>query len=428
MIYLLVAFFSIITLLLHVLAKHSYGLTWTPDWWTFGQLAGLLGTVTMSFSFVLSSRFRWLDKLLGGQDKIIKAHQILGATSFGWLVLHPLLFAVYTLPNFSLATNYLFFSDYIGYNLGVSALYLMILAMIFTLVIKMPYHHWLKTHHWLGGVLFLSMAHIFFVGSDVSRYLPLKIWMWSFMLIGIFCFVYKVWFFRWFGPVYKYVVTSIRQKNRIFEIELSATSTKIPFVSGQFAFVSFQQPGLTELHPFSITSHNREPRLKFSIKTVGDYTKNIANLAPGTSALVWGAYGSLGQSMQGRSELIMIAGGIGITPFLSLIRQYSVSPTNRRLSLFYCVTRPSELIYDPDIRRYQKIIPYLKYFPWPSSQNKRLTATRVLDLVSPGSQSRFCLCGPKSMMYSLGKQLIMAGVSSDKIFFEDFDFKILNRN
>jgi len=98
---------------------------------------------------------------------------------------------------------------------------------------------------------------------------------------------------------------------------------------GQYAFLSFSGIG----HPFSI-SHSDASRgiLTFHIKAVGPYTRGIAKLAREgklTLSLFIGPYGSLTVPLDNCSTIILVAGGIGITPLASIL-SFLADPSTKR--------------------------------------------------------------------------------------------------
>ena len=60
------------------------------DIYSLGQLAGLVGAVLLATNFILATRWRWVEDLAGGLDKVYGWHHWLGATAWGALMVHPL--------------------------------------------------------------------------------------------------------------------------------------------------------------------------------------------------------------------------------------------------------------------------------------------------------------------------------------------------
>ncbi len=121
--------------------------------------------------------------------------------------------------------------------------------------------------------------------------------------------------------------------------------------------------------------------------------------------------------------MIWIAGGIGITPFLSMARNEAENPIGREVDLIWAYRDPEEALYHNELTAEAKKSIELKYHPWVSSERGRLTAEKVEDLI--GERQRLLgrvifLCGPLPMMEDLSRGFIRMGVPVRNIVFEDF--------
>jgi NAD(P)H-flavin reductase len=115
--------------------------------------------------------------------------------------------------------------------------------------------------------------------------------------------------------------------------ELAAFSSRKP---GQYALIQVQQNGeWCKPHPFTIVNAPADNLLQMTIKSVGAFTSAIPKLQPGTPARLKGPLGSFCKDIDRKSNIIMVAGGIGITPFLSVLRYFSILPDNKNVTLFW---------------------------------------------------------------------------------------------
>ena len=93
------------------------------------------------------------------------------------------------------------------------------------------------------------------------------------------------------------------------------------FLPGQFVFVDFHQDGISaETHPFSIASTPGQTTLEVVVRSLGDYTSRLMGLKPGAMARVEGPFGRFTYHRHRNRDQIWIAGGIGITPFMSMVQ------------------------------------------------------------------------------------------------------------
>jgi predicted ferric reductase len=274
---------------------------------SIGQLAALIG-----ITFFLNTRLKFIENAFGGLDKVYKTHHLLGTISFLLLLSHPLFLAVkYTMFSLNSLLSFLFFGLNLATDFGEFALLAMILSLTFTFFINLKYDKWKIIHQFLGLALLFASIHVLLLTSDISRNAILKAYVLIFVSIGIASFCYKTLFHTKLIKNYKYEIKEIKHLGDVNEIKL--TGENFNYLPGQFVFVRF--PSISyEYHPFTISSIKKENYIEFSIKSSGDYTEKIKGLKAGDRALIEGPYGRF--YSKGK-EQIWIAGGIGITPFLS---------------------------------------------------------------------------------------------------------------
>jgi len=411
------------TLSLYVLSKPIPGSILLNPWLSISQILALIGITLFSFTYVLSSRWYYLEDWFGGLDKVYKLHHLIGSIAFVMLIHHPLLLALNALPDLSTASGFIFLSSSLAYNFGVLSLYSMILLLVFTFLIKLPYDLWLKTHDFMGLSLAFAVIHVLTINSDISRYLPLKLWILSWLFIAVIFYVSKVFFYKYLGPHYRYQVSSVKIIGDLIEIYLSPISKVLKFSPGQYAFIGFDQSGLKEPHPFSFSSTPNDKQIRFSVKMSGDYTPKLKGLMLGTTASVWGAYGRLNQNFFSHRDVVCITGGIGVTPFVSLISAELKQPKNRQIYFFYTAKSESQATYHQTFLQYTKDLSNFHYFPYFTNTKPRLSAVYIAKNLSHLNDKIFYLCGPTSMMLGLTEQLLNLKIKRSNIIFEDFSFK-----
>ena len=123
--------------------------------WAFslalGRLLGVMGICFYSINLILSSRWRFIEALFGGLNRVYIAHHIIGGIALIMLLFHPIVLAIARASSSwygSLA--FLLPSTDIAKNLGILALTGMVLLLILTFYIKLPYGLWKFTHKFLG--------------------------------------------------------------------------------------------------------------------------------------------------------------------------------------------------------------------------------------------------------------------------------------
>jgi predicted ferric reductase len=129
------------------------------------------------------------------------------------------------------------------------------------------------------------------------------------------------------GTIMRIIFLFVKKKHILF-VEGNIAETKdtnsilikkpdnFNYKSGQFCFISFYKKGMKKPHPFTISSSADEKHLMFTIKSQGKFTSKINTIEKGVKIKIDGPYGRL---FYKRRKAIFIAGGVGITPFRSIL-------------------------------------------------------------------------------------------------------------
>lgn len=411
----------LITVNLYLLSKPEISTIVNSPFQSLSQIFSLIGTVLLSITFILSSRARFIEQWMGGLDKLYKSHHLIGGVSFTLLIHHPLLLALNILPHTELISTYLIPGSNLAYSAGIISLYLLIILLIATLLLKLPYHLWLATHRFMGLSMLFATIHIFLISSDVSRSIALRYWIFSWIILAIISIVYKRFLYYRFGPRYHYQVTKIQPQSDVVSIYMEPLAGKLVFKPGQFAFFTFDHPFLkNQSHPYSFASNPEDNAIVISVKALGDHTSILKSISEGTKVTIHGPYGQFGYDFYSRKHIVCVAGGIGITPFLSIISQVADN-TDQQIYFYYSARSQSTATGHSQLSNLnsKKII----YHPWFGDQNKdRLTANDLVETIKEPSKFHYYFCGPTGMMIGLRDQLVKIGVRSSQIHFEDFNF------
>lgn len=391
---------------------------------SLSQILALLGTVLMSFTLLLSTRFKWVEKIFKGLDKAYGAHQLLGSISFLFILHHPILLALQSLPQIRLTMLYLFPSADIPYSLGVFGLYLMIVSFVFMVFIKLPYHLWKISHRLLGIGFLLGSVHALFITSDISNFFLLRLWITGFLALGIGSIIYRYMLYPIFGPKYNYAIERIERAIDVVSIYMRVKAAKkLDFKSGQFVYVSFDNK-ITgkESHPFSIASGPDEELLKLSAKVVGDYTLKLTQLREGDRAMVFGPYGEFTMHRFSNKNCLWIAGGIGVTPFLSMLSAETYKCSGNQVCFYYTYGKKEEGLFVDEINALTTRTPNVKFYNWCSKEKRRLDLKEIATKINMRVLDAIFMCGPPPMMEGFKKQFLLAGIPEQKIIYENFSY------
>jgi predicted ferric reductase len=214
-------------------------------------------------------------------------------------------------------------------------------------------------------------------------------------------------------------------------LEVVADGHRLPaYRPGQFGFITLSSAHVTtEEHPFTIASSPAEPAaLEFIVRTNGDWTAQLKNLQPGGRVWFDGPYGLFSHLRTSKTaEVIMIAGGIGITPLLSMLRYMAGCKDQRKISLIWSNRTPDHIILPKAFEdltaqlRGLHVVHVMTRAPEHSGEKGRLDRRKLKRLLSDCSRSAAVfVCGPDLMMKDIHACLVSLGFQQNMIFMERF--------
>ncbi|TVS05523.1 MAG: hypothetical protein EA423_06550 [Phycisphaerales bacterium] len=293
---------------------------------------------------------------------------------------------------------------------------------------KIPYQKWKRTHDLFGLVLVLVAVHAVLGRGEMMKYPVLTVWYASWTAVGLTAYIYIRVLYRFVGPQYDFVTTEVqKRKADVTEVYLEPVGRPMHFAAGQFLYVSFDSDAVTrEPHPFSISSPPEEPTLRLSIKRLGDWTSDVHRIRPGERARVWGPYGHFGRVLQEQPDLpaVMIGGGIGITPMLSIIRSEPFAQRKEMSVVIYSVPRKEKQVYADEITTRAEQLPNLRGVMHLSDETGYIDLDYLRETLDrPLPDFVWMLCGPVPMTDSIEAQLKASGVRPKQILIEAFDIR-----
>ena len=390
-----------------------------------GRLSGIVGVTLYVNNILLSTRLKIFEYLFGGLNRVYRVHHTQGGLAFIFMLLHPMLLIAARWSYPSLIRTYLIPSAAgveSGYTSGVLALSMLIALLSITYWAKIPYQWWKRTHYLIGIPGLFLILHIARVPSDVSRSNLLKWWLLALLVAALLARAYKFVWLRYVRRGKHYNITSIQKLGAITEISAEPTSTALNYLPGQFAYVTFNGSVSKEEHPYSISTYDASGKIRFSIKNSGDFTATLDRLKVDDTCDVHGAFGIFGHGVyETKNPIVMVAGGIGITPFLSLLTWLSVNDKTRKVTLYYSVSVASEAVYKKELTQLAVLLSNLTVKVIDTSKEGFLDAKKILADSSPKAKpARYLICGPPAMQHALTAQLLKAGVSNLRIETEVF--------
>lgn len=208
--------------------------------------------------------------------------------------------------------------------------------------------------------------------------------------------------------------------------------------AGQFAAIRVYRNGAwSEPHPFTLSSGPGDDALRMTIKKSGAFTATIPDIEPGTPIQCAGPFGKFCADIDEQARIVMIAGGVGITPFLSVLRHFKeIGATNEVLLLWSNKSR-EDAFAAPELQelsgmlnlRVVHVLTREKPEDLPtghaggavSHESGRLDCAMLRRHLS-WTDASFYVCGPPAMQEAVLVTLAQCGIAPDRIQKEAFVF------
>lgn len=412
----------------------------------FSYFMGSCAVICMSLGLVLSARPRAVERWFGGLDRMYQVHKYLGVAMLLLVFAHfltipgggppeeppaapvaaaeapaPTAPSAPAAPPAPPAAEFELPID----TVGRVALAGFVLLLILTLNRKVPYHRWYSTHRLMGLFFAVAALHVFLVlydGEELALGSPPGAALAVLLLAGLAAYAWRQ-LFQAGRERRPFTVAQVNRLERATEVVLEPAGAMFRFEPGQFAFVTIDADGFREAHPFTISSGAREGRLRFTMKALGDYTRRVReSLAAGAKASIEGPYGRF-NPLTGEAKQVWVAGGIGITPFLSVLR--SMEPGHgKTVRLYYCVRTAAEALFLDELTAQAGAAGGVTVLPIDSEKGLRLDAETIRkELHGEHGEWGYYFCGPKPLVEAVTAGLIGHGVSERRIHTEEFEFR-----
>lgn len=405
-------------------------------WYAIGQIAALIGLSALMLQAVLASRFSVIERWFG-QDIIMRFHRRMGLVGFFLILLHPIsLTTSYALvdPN-SVAT---FLIPTWGWQLlgqiSLDLLILLVVLSVWTVVFKLPYQWWRRIHTLMYLVLLGGFIHSMQLGSDLLTAGPLRYYWTGLGIVTLVAFLHSRVISPLWARTHPYTVKSVqRSAGRVHTITFESNPAhKFTYKPGQFLFIKILSKHIgSEWHPFTIASSPTEPTLQVSIKECGDWTNTLSSLMPGDRALIQAPFGRFSfVNLRSNRDLVFIAGGIGITPFRSMLQYIHDTKLNdRSVQLLYANRTRHDIAYREELdlldqeSKVISVVHVLSNDPSWSGEQGRIDEACLTKYVLDITQKDYFICGPPPMMKAIKQTLRSLGVPANQIHTEEFSLK-----
>jgi predicted ferric reductase len=405
----------------------------TRDFWTeFSVALGYSGLAMMGLQFGLTARFRYVTEPWG-EDVIYHFHRQISLIAVGLVITHPLIL-VAVKPELLAPSNMLEAPLTAHFALlSIFSVIALVVTALWRAALKIEYETWHLIHVALA-VVAVTAGAVHMVGSGFYLVDPWKRALWiglTIFWIGLLLYV------RIVKPLFM-----LRRPYRVTEVrkERGDTSTLVMqpdghpgfrFRPGQFGWLTLLgRPFKITAHPFSFSSSAAvaDGRVEMTIRNLGDFTSKIHRVPVGRRVYIDGPYGAF--TIGNPADMhALIAGGVGVTPMMSMIRTLADQGDKRPVVLLYGVQDWDSITFREELEalkaRLNLTIVYVLAKPpagWTGEQGFINAEVFKRHLPPPYADHEYFICGPGVMMDAIEKALGEMHVPMSKYHSERYSF------
>ncbi len=226
----------------------------------------------------------------------------------------------------------------------------------------------------------------------------------------------------------QYIVIKSKYSNNVVILELQPKIGSVfSFISGQYTMLSIENINNTkQSRPFSISSSPTNKKLiQLAIKVHGDFTQKVSKLKIGDMVTLSKPNGFFTFDEKNKN-IVFLAGGIGITPFMSAIKYVSEKNLNNKITLIYSNKTKKDIVFLNDLEEISKNHTHIQIIFTLTDDNSEKYENGYIDIkmikkyTHVSNDVLFSLCGPVPFMESIKHQLLETGIKNDNIDMERF--------
>jgi predicted ferric reductase len=401
-------------------------------WTEFAVAIGYSGLAMMGLQFGLTARFRHVTAPWG-EDVIYHFHRRISLIAVGLVMAHPLIIFAAQPELLARPESGEIPLGAVAAVLSIGALFTLVVTALWRVKLKIGYELWHRTHIVLaltaiGGGIVHMVGWSFYLEDPTKRALWIALvafW------IGLLLYV------RVFKPLFM-----LRRPYRIAEVraERGDTTTLVMrpdghagfrFSPGQFGWLTlWGSPFKITGHPFSFSSSAEaaDGRVEMSIRNLGDFTSAMHKVPVGQRVYLDGPYGAF--TIGNPADMhVLIAGGIGITPMMSMIRTLADRGDQRPVILIYGGKDWESAAFREELEVQQtrlnlKVVHVLSKPPpgWTGEQGYITAELFKRHLPPPYADHEYFICGPGVMMDGIEAALGVLNVPMSKYHSERYSF------
>jgi predicted ferric reductase len=391
------------------------------------RITGLLAAYLLLVQVALMARIPWLERRIGA-DWLARAHRDLGIYLIIVLVAHAALMvgALALLDRLGFVDELAVVLTYPQVLKATGALALLLVVGLLSVRAvrrRLAYEAWHLTHLCAYPAVALAFFHQVAAGADLRGQPARTVWTGMHLAVLACLLRYRVW--RPVGLALRHrlrVHAVVPESDQVVSIYISGRQLdRLGARAGQF----FRWRFLTrdtwwQAHPFSLSAAPGRELLRLTVKALGDHSNALQRLRPGVRVVAEGPYGALTEVQRTRRRVLLIGGGIGITPLRALLASLTGAPGD--IAFVYRGESAASMVFAKELGELAARRGVVMHaLLGPRAPREPLSARRLRALVPDVEQRDVYVCGSPGMMETARRALRGAGVPRRRIHIESFD-------
>jgi predicted ferric reductase len=393
-----------------------------------GRLAGFTGAYLMLIMVVLVARLPWLERSVG-QDQLVRWHRQVAPWALGLITAHVVLITLgyaQAARVGALRQLWVFVTSYPDLLAAFAGFGLLVLAAVTSIRIarrRLRYETWWIVHLYIYLGLALAFAHqivtgVPFVGHPLTRAIWIAVWASTAGMVIVF---------RVAQPIGR----SVRHQLRVVAVSEEAPGVfsvvcrgrrldRLAVSGGQFFLWRFLTRDLWwQAHPYSLSALPRPPYIRVTIKGLGDQSRAIRQLQPGTRVAIEGPYGAFTRHARISDRVALIGAGVGITPLRALLEDL---PAWIHVVAIVRGSTVEDLVLRDEVAALVRQRGGQLHEVLGSRHRVRFDARLLRRLVPDVAARDVYICGPDGFREDVADAALRLGVAEEQIHQEAFGF------
>ena len=408
------------------LTVHSTGDLFT----SFARITGLLSAYLALLQVVLLARIPWLERA-AGFDRLSVWHRWNGHACL-WLLLAHVVFSVWgyalldkiSVPGeISTMLGGGVYPGMITATIGTALLIAVVVSSVVIVRRRLRYEAWYAVHLTAYAGIALGWFHQIPTGNELTLHAVVDDY-WKSLYLATLALLLVFRLLVPLGNVLRYrlrVTRVVEEGDGVVSVHIGGQGLeRLRARPGQFFVWRFlDRHRAWSAHPFSLSAAPSDESLRITVKALGDHTRRVGEIGVGTRVVAEGPFGTFTDASRRRSKVLLVAGGIGITPIRALLEEMRCD-----IVVLYRVLAEQDIVFSDEladlVNACGAVLHYVVGDHATRDGAALLSPEHLRDLVPDLSEREVFLCGPPAMTKRVESDLRRAGVSRRYLHVERF--------